>query len=202
MNTKSMLADVFASANEKLVADDGEKGAATTADNQQTEIPMSDKTTAAAAQPKTETVDDLKAAYPALCGQIASDAAKAERERIQGIMGLPAAGHGKIVEAAVADGKSTKADVALAILEAERATRAKVMDNLKAAESEASVVAAAPSAQGEQGKPKQFAQNPDGWKAEYENSAELQAEFSSANVYVAFKKAEASGQARRLTRSA
>ena len=202
MTTKSMLADVFASANEKLVADTGEKGTAPVAGSQQETETMADKTAPAAAQPKTETADDLKAAYPALCGQIATDAAKAERERIQGLLSLPAAGHAALVTAAIGDGVSSRAQLAERIMDAEAETRNKVQANIKSAETEASVVTAAPSTQGQQGKPTVVAQNPDGWKAEYENSADLQAEFSSANVYVAFKKAEASGQARRLTRSA
>lgn len=200
MKTESMLADVFASANEKLVADTGEKGTAPVAGSQQETETMADKTAPAAVQPKTETVDDLRAAYPALCTQIAGDAAKAERERIQGIMGLPAAGHGKIVEAAVADGKSTKAEVALSILEAEKATRTKVMDNLKSAETEAAVVTTAPSAQGDQGKPK-FAQDADGWRAEWSAAAadsDIRRDFATADHFAQYRQGVADGRIRVL----
>lgn len=201
MKTESMLADVFASANEKLVADTGEKGTAPVAGSQQETETMADKTAPAAVQPKTETVDDLKAAYPALCTQIAGDAAKeaaaAERARIQGILSLPAAGHTKLVTDAIGDGASTRAQLAERIVDAETATRGKVQANLQAAETVAAIVKPALTAGGGDGAVT-VPQNSDGWKAEYEASAALQDEFASATDYVAFKSAEKQGRVRIL----
>lgn len=200
MTTKSMLADVFASANEKFVADPGEKGTAPAAGSQQETDTMADKTAPAAAQPKSETAAELQAAYPVLCGQIASEAAGAERARIQGIMGLPAAGHGKIVEAAIADGKSTNAEVALSILEAEKATRSKVMDNLKSAETEAAVVNAAPNSGGAPNAPEK-ATTPDGWKAEWNTAAAdsaMRRDFPTAEHYAQYQQGVAEGRIRIL----
>lgn len=200
MKSESMLAEVFASANEKHFADEGDSGAAPLSGNQQTETPMSDKTNAAADQPKTESVADLTAAYPALCGQIAGDAAKAERERIQGILSLPSSGHDKLVTDAIADGKSTKAEVALGILEAEKATRSKRMDALKGVEAEAAVVNAAPNAGGS-GTKKTYPATADGWKAEWEAAeadSDLRREFATADHYVAFSQGVANGSVRIL----
>lgn len=194
MTTRSMLAEVFASANETHFAADGEKGTAPAAGSQE-ETTMADKTPAAA-QPKTDTVADLQAAYPALCGQIGADAAKAERERIQGILALPAAGHDTLVAAAIADGTTTKAEVALGILEAEKATRVKAMTALKGVEDVAKNVKPSPSVGSSEGK--ETASTPDGWKAEYEANANLRTEFASAVDYVAFKQAEAGGKVRFL----
>lgn len=195
MTARSMLAEVFASANETHFAADGEKGTAPAAGSQEEVTTMADKTPAAA-QPKTDTVADLQAAYPALCGQIGADAAKAERERIQGILALPMAGHETLVADAIADGKTTKAEVALGILEAEKATRAKAMTAIKGVEDVAKDVKPAPSAGGSEGK--ETASTPDGWKAEYEANPNLRAEFATSADYVGFKQAEAAGKVRFL----
>lgn len=190
MTSKSMLADVFASANEKLVADSGEKGTAPVAGSQQENETMADKTTLAAVQPKTETVAELQAAYPVLCGQIATDAAKAERDRIQGLMSLPAAGHAALVTAAIADGSSTRAQLAERIMDAEATTRSKQKSAIEGVETVASVVIAAPSDGGANATAEK-ATTPDGWKAEFAASPKLQAEYLTAEAYVATKRREA-----------
>ena len=49
---------------------------------------------------------------------------------------------------------------------------------------------------------KAAADTPEGWKAEYQASKALQAEFRSEASYVAYRKADAAGQVRQLTRAA
>jgi hypothetical protein len=202
MNTDSMLAAVHAAANEKHFANHGENGADPKDGNQQTENPMSDKTKAAADQLKTETVVDLQAAYPNLVSEISAAAAAGERNRIQGILSLTAIGEEQtaLVRAAVADGRSTKADVALQIHEADQATKARHLQNLKGADSEAAVVNAAPNAGGA-GSKTSFASNPDGWKAEWNAAAadsEMRRDFPTADHYAQYQQGVADGRIRIL----
>lgn len=206
MTDNSMLAAVHAAANETAFAGDvAGKGTAPEAGSQQTEIPMAENTTAAATQPKTDTVSDLKAAYPTLCAEIAADGAKLERERIQGILSLPARGHEKIVTAAIGDTSMTKAEVALHILEAEKTTRQKQMQNLQDVEAEAAKVPASPSAGGAQMQTT-FPQTMDGWKAEWNAAAadsDLRADFPTADHYAQYQQGVADGRIRILkTKSA
>jgi signal peptide peptidase SppA len=88
---------------------------------------MNDKTGAAAASPTANvaptSVAELQAAFPALCSSIAIDAATGERNRILGIQGLDAAGHGTLIADMVADGKTTPAEAALRVNQAQKAAR-------------------------------------------------------------------------------
>lgn len=112
---------------------------------------------------------------------------KADRERIAALDALGAkAGPGAaaIITKAKAEGTSA-ADAALAIftagahLEGAAATAIAADDKLAA-----SAVPAAPANQAK-------ASTPEGWKAEYEASEALKAEFTSAEAYVSFMKSEA-----------
>lgn len=125
--------------------------------------------------------------------QTAIDAAvKADRERCAQIdkIAKPYAGNakvGEIVAKAKADGTSA-ADTALQIMESGEAAKAGVLGAIAA--DDTSATGAAPAATVEQPGGK-GPQTPDGWKAEWQGSAALQAEFTSAEAYVAFKKDEA-----------
>jgi len=61
--------------------------------------------------------------FQAAIAEGATVAVATERERIAAINALPAKGHTAIVQAAIDDGKSTAADVALAIIKKEEAIR-------------------------------------------------------------------------------
>ncbi len=206
MKTNSMLADVFASANDTAFGNPADTRAATAAPSQNQETPMADKSTAAAAQPKTDTVADLRAAYPGLVADIETaakaDGANAERARIQGILALPSNGHGALVATHIADGARTADNLATAILMAEKATRDTRLDNIKGVETVAGTVSPAPSAAGNNGSPTEKATTPEGWKHEYAASGNLQGEFATEADYVAFKKAEAAGKVRILRKTA
>lgn len=146
------------------------------------------------------TADNLRSAFPTQCGEIATAAATAERDRICGILALPHKGHDKLIAGLVADGRSSKADAALAMVEAERATRERQLEAIAGVESDAGAIAAAPNASGA-GEPQAEANTPDAWRAEFAKSADLKTEFGTADIYVAFKQAEAEGRVRRLRKS-
>lgn len=121
----------------------------------------------------------------------------AERARIAGLdkLATKVAGNTKgeeIITAAKADGSSVEA-TALKLFEAGATAGAAVLAGLAADDATAS--AATPAAPGGTVTAEQ---TPAGWKAEFEGSAVLKAEFHSADAYVAYKKAEARGGVRSL----
>lgn len=163
--------------------------------------------------PMTEPNSDPAATAPAGITQAQLDAAvakatadaetraeaklTAERARIAGLDKLAAkvAGNKKgeeIITAAKADGSSAEA-TALKLFEADAMAGAAVLAGLAADDKTAS--AATPAAPGNSAAAEQ---TPEGWKAEFEGSAALKAEFHSADAYVAYKKAEARGGVRSL----
>lgn len=121
-------------------------------------------------------------------------AAKAERDRILGIEEIDAGGHEELVAAAKADGKTTPADLALAIMKAEKKAGATLLAGRAAADAEAGVP---------QPKPRQTTTTTtegsidDRAKADWDKDGALRAEFrDNFGSYLAWRKAEASGQAR------
>lgn len=142
------------------------------------------------AEAKAEAKADVEAARKA--------GADAERERILGIEKAALPGHEAIVAAHKADATKTPADTAMAIIEAEKATRSSQLAALDKDEQQVKVrsePANPASASSDKHAGKTGAEL---WKAEYAVSKELQAEFGSEAAYVAFKRADASGQARIL----
>ncbi|SHE67754.1 ATP-dependent protease ClpP, protease subunit [Kaistia soli DSM 19436] len=130
---------------------------------------------------------------------MATASAAAERDRILGIENLGATGHDALVAEMKADGKTSPAEAALRIMGAEKATRGTRMQALADADKTVPV-ATAPTANPQPAAPVApvpvVAASPDGWKAEFVASADLQAEFRSVEAYVAFKSATADGRAR------
>jgi len=123
----------------------------------------------------------------------------ADRERMAGLddLATKCAGNAdalKIVTDAKASGASV-ADTALALVKANAFTKAAVLGAIQT--DDKSAAGAAPAAAGN-ATAGQVPQTEDGWKAEFEGSAALQAEFTSVAAYVAFKKAEAAGRTRVL----
>ncbi len=117
--------------------------------------------------------------------------AKAERERILGIDALGAVGHDGLIAAFRSDGKTSPEAAAMQIMQAEKATRESRLNGLAAADGKMKIPVAgtanpAPDAGRTDAKP--TATTPDGWKAEYAASADLQAEYPSAEAYVAFQR--------------
>ena len=162
---------------------------AAAAASQQEEIEMAELKPAAAlaVESKPTSVAELTAAFPDLVASIRAAAASAECKRIAGIDALEAKGHDELIARMKADGKSSPADVALAINLAEKATRRQQAAAIAEVESMTSNVKPAPSAAGAGNEPPSKAATPEGWKAEFAASKTLQGEFASADDYVAFK---------------
>jgi len=129
--------------------------------------------------------------------------AAAERERILGIEKAALPGHEEIIAAHKADGSKTPADAALAVIAAENASRSTVLDGLKADDSKVKIRSEPANGSGDPASAPQDAKagksGEDLWKAEYAESADLKAEFGSEKSYLAFKRAEESGQAKIFT---
>jgi signal peptide peptidase SppA len=158
--------------------------------------PKTEGAAAAVTASQITTVAGMQAAFPALCTDLMASAAKLERDRITGILGLPHKGHETLIAGLVADGKSSKADAALAMVEAERSTRERQSAAIAGVEAETGVVKPAAAAAGVDPKPE--ANTADAWKAEWAKTPALQAEFDSAELYAAFKEGESSGRIRIL----
>lgn len=77
-----------------------------------------------------KTVDELKAAYPALTAQIAETATAAERKRIQDIEGIALAGFEGIVAKAKFEAPTTAAEVAMNILAEQKKQGATYLANM------------------------------------------------------------------------
>ena len=151
--------------------------------------------------PAPLTLDALRSAHPDLAEAIRAEAhqagltagAEQERQRIQSVRAQAMPGHEALIERLAADGKSTGADAAMAIIQAEKETR-KSMASAIQAERPAPV---APSMDAEQ--PSASLPLEERCRAEWSKSEKLQAEFIGGfDTYLAFKKAEASGQAKIL----
>lgn len=194
MKSQSMLAAVHAAANDTAFGGIAEKPAAAAAPSQTQETTMAD-TSAAAPQPKIENVEQLTAAFPDLVGKLTTDAktsgATAERGRIEQILAVPGArNHASLVSQSITDGKTTGAEFALAMVNAEKGTREKAAADLAAAETTTAAVKATATATGAETKVETKATTPEQWKAEWEGSDKLQAEFPTVESYVATKRRE------------
>lgn len=160
--------------------------------------------------PSAETAGFTQAQLDAAAAKAAADATakanadadakiKAERERMAGLDRLAAkvAGNAKgaeIIAAAKADGSTAEA-TALKLAEADAFSGAAVINALQG--DNASAAGAAPAAPGAGAS---HAGTPDGWKAEYAASKDLQAEFGSEAAYVGYKQAMADGKVRFLNK--
>jgi len=162
---------------------------------------MTEKTGAPAAENAgIAKTDHDKAVADARAAGVA-EGTKAEQDRVKGLTALLGKGHDAIVTAAIADGKSTAGEAAIRMVEAglaaAPATDAGLEDVLARMDRAATGVSSTVSATGGSAAPAK-ASTPDGWRAEWEASADLQAEFVKADDYVAFRQAESSGKIRVL----
>lgn len=125
--------------------------------------------------------------------------ATAERERLIGIDEIAVAGHEDLVAKAKADGKTTPEALALQIVKAEKAAGATHLSIAAGADAEAGGVApraALPPKVAKGGTTDAEL------KAQWDGDADLRAEFGDDfGAYAAFRKAEAAGKARILSRA-
>jgi len=197
MTEKTLLAAVYAAANPPASAID-----ASTRQTEEHSMAGQNDPAPAPAATKPTTSAELSAAFPELCAAIRAEGAQAESARIAGIETLGAAmkGHDTLIAAMKADGKTTPEQAAMRIVAAEGAARAAQLAGIQSVESLTGNVNAAPASAAPNETPT-VAQTPDGWKAEYDASDKLKAEFGSCDQYVAFKKAESEGRVRMLRKA-
>jgi len=112
--------------------------------------------------------------------------AQAERERIKGIEDLAMPGHEALIQDLKFDGKTTPAEAAVKLVQAENAVRQNAAAAL-AADGIDPVTHIATDGAGADNSAANLQEGPEKWKAEYEKDAKLQKEFKSVETYTAFK---------------
>lgn len=128
-----------------------------------------------------------------------AEGATAERARILGIEANALPGHEKLIAEMKADPAVTSDMAAGRILAAERKLRGDAAQAIADVENVTGAVK--PAASGGATPPgKEKATTPEGWKAEYAKSADLQAEFGGEDAYVAYQAGLAGGNVRLLSR--
>ncbi|WP_181181032.1 S49 family peptidase [Mesorhizobium sp. B1-1-2] len=169
--------------------------AAASAENK--EVSMTTATTTSAS-PAALTLEALRASNPDLVASIENAAREtataAERERLAGIEANLVPGQEALIAAHKADANMTPAASAQAVLAAVKSKGTDVLKGLQALDNAASGVASRPSEHGDAGADagnQPAANTPDGWKAEWEKSDKLKAEYPSAESYAATKKRDA-----------
>lgn len=147
---------------------------------------------------QTTAADTTTAPAPVAAAPVDLQAAlAAERTRMAGLDTLASKLNGqadglKIIAAAKLDGTSP-GDAALKLFSEGVVDKIVALGGLKA--DDASAAGAVPAAAAEPSETTQ-ASTPEGWKAEWDKSTALQAEFATSAQYVAFKRAEAGGRVR------
>jgi len=131
-----------------------------------------------------------------------ADAATAERERIQAVEAQALPGHEDLIAAMKFDGKTTGAQAAVAVLNAEKKLRAQ-NGSAMAADSTAAAAPFAPAPESGHESDDVVAEGSveDKAKAAWDKSESLRAEFGSFDTYLAFEKNNAAGNVRILGRS-
>ena len=149
-------------------------------------------TTEAGAQPATTT-----ALAPVDTAAQVTAALAAERARMGGLDDLASHLNGQADGLRIiADAKTSGAsvgDTAIALITGGVFAKVAALNGLQ--QDDNSAAAAVPAAATPDAAPT-VAQTPEGWKAEYAASTALQSEFASAEQYVSYKRAEASGRVR------
>lgn len=138
--------------------------------------------------------------FPEAAADIAKKGAKAEQDRIAGIEAFAGLGQDKIVAAHKADPSKTALDAGLAVAAAQRAVLKNANTALDDDENKVKGLRSEANS-GSDPAPKKPGEGLEGepnWKAEWDGSAALQAEFSTQSQYVALKKAERDGMVKRL----
>ncbi len=134
----------------------------------------------------------LREQHPEIVAEIMQEGmeagAQAERDRIKACEQAGLAGHEDLVNAMKFDGKSTGADVALAIVGAEKKLRADHLSDFTANAPAPVPHAPVPTVETDAGTENLPLE--DKAKAEWEASAELRKEFASFNTFLTFKKVE------------
>lgn len=175
----------------------------TTKENNMSEITLKIDASEVAAQVDAK-VSELRKEFEAKATELRAEGASAERDRIKSILGLSVKGHEKLVMERAFDGTSTKADVALAIVEAEQKAGKAFLAGLEADGAAARVTPSgepeAPKADAKE-EPKGDAVTDESLKKAWDADAKLRGEFAGDfGAFKAFKEAEAAGNVRILSK--
>lgn len=132
------------------------------------------------------------------------EGATAERTRIQAVESACLAGHESIIAVMKFDGKSTGADAALAVLDAEKQMRARAAVALAKDAPKPAAPAATPAFEAAAKDPMADASKPieERCKAKWDSDPQVRAEFTSLATFTAMSKAEESGNVRVLNKRA
>lgn len=125
-----------------------------------------------------------------------TEAATAERDRIKGVFAQAMPGHEAIVEGMAFDGKSTGGDVAMAIVAAEKKTRATIHTNMRTEAPAAVNAAASSTGNGSAETSNQNLSVEDRAKKAWDNDSSIRAEFDEFKDYLAYEKGRANGNVR------
>ena len=172
--------------------------AAVSAAQNQTSEAGAASTTATSHKENSMDIETLKAEHPDVFKAV-HDAgfeagSAAQLERIKGVYAQTLPGHEALIQTLAFDGKTTGPEAAAAIVAAERKSRQASLD----AQREDAPAPVKPQAEKEY---QQEATGEDAWKAEFEKNEALRAEFGgNLNAFLAFKKAEAKGTIRIMTK--
>lgn len=142
----------------------------------------------------------IKQYLPTVAGELTAEGVSAERERIAGIEAFSLPGHEKIIAAHKADPAKTPLDAGMAVAAAQRAILANANAALDEDEKKVKGLRSEANA-GPEPAPKKPGDGLEGepkWKAEWDGSSALQAEFPTQSQYVALMKAERDGMVKRL----
>ena len=125
---------------------------------------------------------------------------EAERARILGIAALADAGNGALIAELQADPAVTPGEAAMRVIAAQKAARGQQLQAIVDVDRTTGGIKPAPSSAAAPGgdAQKPAANSPEGWKAEYEASDSLQAEFDTAEMYCSYAQGVASGRIKRL----
>lgn len=122
---------------------------------------------------------------------IKTEAAKAERERIQSVLDQSMPGHDVIVKELAFDGVTTGPEAAVKVLQAEKAAAGKTAKDIQADAEDVADIAASTGddVQADSSKPIE-----DRATAEWNASKKLQKEFKTVSTYIEYRKYEESGK--------
>jgi hypothetical protein len=140
-------------------------------------------------------LETLKVDYPEIVAVIMQEGADAERARIQGCEDACLPGHEALVASMKFDGKSTGADVAMAIIQEEEKIRANHLQDFRTNAPKPVPHAATPAVDNGEA-PNSSLPLEDRCKAEWESSESIRNEFKTFGAFLSYKKVEEKNKSR------
>lgn len=182
---------VLAGLAARSMSQSGTGSAALPPQPQEQDMPEQTNTAAIVGTAAAITLASIKAEHPDIVAQLQAEGASLERSRIAGIEEHAAGlvGVEQLVAEMKADGKTTPEQAAGKLLAASKAGLATRLKGLEQLDQAAAGVTSTPSSAGASGAA--VPQTPEGWTAEWNAKADLQAEYPTVASYVATMKRKA-----------